>query len=152
MWAKVIGGSEEENINDIHINVAGNILLAGQFESPTLVFSPYTIVNAVNNGITNDAFFTAMDKVTGEFVPEKEAGEWTLFPNPAGTEVHVRRLKADCNADVKILDEFGRILQMHNLQHGLNSISFDLKTFSAGVYFVMIATEEKLYSFRFIKL
>ena len=59
LWFKVYGGSNNDEINDMALDSAGNIIIAGSFISSSIVFGMDTIKNTSNG---YDVFVAKLDK------------------------------------------------------------------------------------------
>lgn len=49
LWAKAANGNSDDNGNSVAADIAGNIYLAGQFESPFIVFGSDTLTGQLNS-------------------------------------------------------------------------------------------------------
>lgn len=72
LWAQKAGGTSVDNPRGITTDTAGNVYVTGIFQSATIVFGTYTLVN-VNPGTTYDVF-TAKYSPTGTVLWAKSAG------------------------------------------------------------------------------
>jgi len=70
--------------------------------------------------------------------------EWNVYPNPVKDKLFVE-LKE--NSAVKIVDAFGKIVQVHNLTQGINTLS--VATLPEGFYFIQTSSGRAM---KFIKL
>ncbi|MBS1568961.1 MAG: T9SS type A sorting domain-containing protein [Bacteroidetes bacterium] len=75
-------------------------------------------------------------------VHEEQAGNFTMYPNPAGSELHLRlSSNTNGNAEIRILDVTGRIVYQNRITATggeLNTI--DLNGLQSGNYSVVLST------------
>ena len=65
----------------------------------------------------------------------------SLYPNPASSEITIG-LKAPINADIKVFDIAGKLLNHDANAFIANKYTMDVSSLSSGVYFVRISTTE----------
>jgi hypothetical protein len=61
LWAKSAGGTLNDGISHLNVDIAGNVVLLGVFKSPSITFGATTLTNADNTGNTNDTFIVQYD-------------------------------------------------------------------------------------------
>ena len=75
-------------------------------------------------------------------INEKQAGNFTMYPNPATSEVHLRLQSSTSDpAEIRILDVTGRVVYQSNFAAtGVELNTFDLHGLQSGHYSVVLAT------------
>jgi hypothetical protein len=73
LWAKSAGGTNPDNGNSVSVDALGNVLVAGQFRSPTITFGTSSLANEDTSGVTYDIFIV-MYGYLGNLIWIKSAG------------------------------------------------------------------------------
>lgn len=73
LWAKAIGGADDEQGSCIAVDANGNLYITGYFESATLIFGSITLSNANASGGSGDIFIAKYDSL-GNAIWAKSAG------------------------------------------------------------------------------
>ena len=71
-WAHNAGGTKNEVANSVAVDAAGNVYVAGYFESDTITFGAFTLINDTTN-FSNDIFLVKYD-ANGTIIWAKSAG------------------------------------------------------------------------------
>jgi Secretion system C-terminal sorting domain len=66
--------------------------------------------------------------------------QWTLFPNPANSKIHIQIEKLIGTGSIIVTDLYGKQIKMQPLSMGLNTL--DLSSCSKGFYLITVATNE----------
>jgi hypothetical protein len=79
-------------------------------------------------------------------IHEEQAGNFTIYPNPATSEIHIRlATSANGPAEVRILDVTGRVVYQNSFTaNGSELATFDLHGLQSGNYSVMLATSNRV--------
>jgi len=101
LWARSATGSSNDNVANISTDTKGNILITGNFQSPTMTFGGITITNHDNDGSSNalDVFIAKYD-AAGNILWAKDAGGGGDTPD-AGSGI-----TADVNGNVLVVGGF----------------------------------------------
>ncbi|MCX6258124.1 MAG: SBBP repeat-containing protein [Bacteroidia bacterium] len=67
LWAKSAGGTKSDFANSVSVDALGYKYIAGSFNSPTITFGSFTLVNADNTGYSDDIFLVKYD-VSGNVI------------------------------------------------------------------------------------
>ena len=73
LWAKSAGGFSYDIGYSVSADVNGNVLMTGYFDSPTITFGTFTLINADNTGNSADFFIVKYD-TNGNVLWAKRAG------------------------------------------------------------------------------
>ncbi len=88
----------------------------------------------------NDFQLFKLDVITSIDNPEL-IGETLLYPVPSKDELHISLSTGNAIQEIFITNTQGGIVATELLTYGPNSLSIDLKDYSAGVYFVKVIDE-----------
>jgi Secretion system C-terminal sorting domain len=143
----IIGGSIAHGtglssvVADIIDAPNGQYHVTGYFTGQNVYVGSTTFTNNAVGGARD--FFIA--EVTNTFTgieEETEMGTIVVYPNPASTEVTLQFPKAVTNAEIRITDLSGKILQTTNGYAGTN-IQISMAGLAAGHYLLSITEEGK---------
>ncbi len=86
--------------------------------------------------------FSASNGSSTNGIPEEQEGNFTMYPNPATDELHLRLSgNANGNAEIRILDVTGRVGYQNNFTAtGAELTTFDLRGLQSGIYSVVLTT------------
>ncbi len=133
MWQKSLGGSNYDVSNSIVATADGGYVLAGYIES-----NDYnsTITGALGNG---DGWVVKLGPYNN--LIESESFNFSFSPNPTKDVI---TLKSDniLNKQIKILDQFGRIILDSKIESKETQI--DLGQLSSGIYFLQMEGQNNL--------
>jgi hypothetical protein len=73
LWAKSEGGTAADEALSVAVDASGNIYMAGYFESPTITFGSYTLINTTTGSNLGDISLTKYD-ANGNVLWAKSAG------------------------------------------------------------------------------
>ena len=146
-WAKVVGGTSSDVGAATAFNLAGNgnLLIGGNFSSPSITFGSATLINTGGG----DIFIAKLDPAS--FPTEvNDAGSIDysnlFYPNPANNQLFIGNNHVSVER-VEIYDVMGQLqITVINLQTG----TIDVSALSAGIYIVNIAAEGKFYNQKLI--
>lgn len=74
-WVKSAGGDDDDRSQCVATDLFGNVIVAGQFESPSIAFGGITLYNSDNVTNTQDLFLVKYDPF-GNVIWAKSAGDW----------------------------------------------------------------------------
>jgi hypothetical protein len=143
----IIGGSIAHGtglnsiVSDIIDAPNSQYYVAGHFSGTNLYVGPTTFTNN-NQGGSHDFFIAEVTNTFTGIEEETEMGTIVIYPNPASTEVTLQFPKAVTNAEIRITDLSGKILQTTNGYAGTN-IQISLEGLAAGHYLLSITEEGK---------
>ncbi len=99
----------------------------------------YSVSLEINNGCGVDiATKVIAPTLTG--VEGLEAGQFTIFPNPANDVVTIATKDVDAG-NIQILDMSGRVVAQAPMSAGSNNHEINVSSLSAGAYIVKVATD-----------
>ena len=92
---------------------------------------------------TNVAFVT--------HIPSHEPTSWTIYPNPAQTQLFIQSLdnKID-NAKIELFDIVGKPCVVQN-EKGNDIITLDLSTLTKGIYLLKISNNDTYHTYKIVK-
>ncbi|MGD0711061.1 MAG: T9SS type A sorting domain-containing protein [Bacteroidales bacterium] len=144
-WAKSIGGKDDEGANSIALDASGSVYVAGWFYSPMLSFPPDSLINTDNTGNTDDIFIAKLSSSTG--INELTSSlNTTIYPNPAKTKITIETSQ---QALIEILNIQGQIIK--TMPTNVNKTIIDVSSFTNGMYFVKVKTENDMTVKKFVK-
>ncbi len=88
LWATNIGGTNNDRATAMDLNASGDILLCGNFYSPTLSFGSDTL-NCFNPNLYADAFIAKYDGITALPATIHSSSSFSLYPNPNSGNVNI---------------------------------------------------------------
>lgn len=138
-WATYFGGSFDDNANEIAIDPAWDVFIAGTTYSLDLpdtngVMQPL-------HGSNGDAFAAKLDGSYGITVSVSEHSpvDLYLYPNPAKNEVYIDVKEGE---NILVTDIAGRTLKKLTLTHpGVQAI--DVSSLPQGVYYIISGEKER---------
>lgn len=83
--------------------------------------------------------------------PLEEEPLWTLYPNPATNQVHIRSGKSKKPKQIEVVDVTGRIVYKDNLLSGAAS-NIAINHFLPGIYVVKLKNQEQVETHKLTKL
>lgn len=140
-WVYQFGGSGNDVGNDISIDGNGNILSTGWFEG-TADFDPTTSNLSLTSAGLNDAFIVRLEN-TGVGINSVNSFSISLYPNPATNAIII-----DCESSferISIYSTNGQLI----LTSTENSI--DISDFPAGLYYVVVNSQNGIAQTKFVK-
>ena len=100
LWAKNPGGNSSDNALSVAADGSGNIIVAGDFQSPSLVFGSVTVPNSDNLGNTVD-MFVAKYNANGNALWAKSTG---------GSDYdYAEAVAIDVSGNVLVAGQFGSV-------------------------------------------
>jgi hypothetical protein len=160
MWLEVMAVPQTPVITQVGENLVSSIQFGnqwyndngsipgatGQIYSPSETGNYYTIVT---NNFGCESEMSNMLYFQPTFINElAEQGSLRVYPNPASNQVNIDFLveKSDF-VTVAILNAYGQSMYQENINDfsrlGINTLTIDLSSFSAGVYYIKLQDVEK---------
>lgn len=147
-WAQDIGGTNDDYVHSIAVDLKENVYFSGNFESATLNF---------NNGIllSNSGGFIA--KYSDEPISVNEEPQTiqqiSISPNPSNSFVNIKaNLENNSKTEFIILNILGNeMLKFDSFQNGSFEREIDISNFPAGIYFLQVIRNDKVIIDKFIK-
>jgi len=135
------------------------MLFYSNYEDTTIVFDHHYSGQEfiVDPGFTPDS--VAIDPeiwlISGENqyslgIEKRNEGSITIFPNPTKNIIGLSFYNAT-SSEIKIFDLHGNLLRTLSLPYRNNYI-LDISTYSPGIYFLVIETEEQIFSEKILKV
>lgn len=151
------GFGHDDVITALEVDKLGNIVVGGYMQSDWL-FDAHTTVPRMykKNGNDHDFFLAqlAKDGVNcSDFLSNGEAmtlPKVELWPNPTTGRIQLKSTEGFEN--IKVFDVLGRLaLPNNSLTKNQKSISLDLNSLPAGVYFIQVSMDGQWQTFKVIK-
>lgn len=139
VWARSIGGNNNENSTTIKADKNGNLFTVGQFFG-TADFDPSLGIFNLSSDGWSDIFVYKMSQTATKISENNLAQELHIYPNPSNGIFKLFAPNEIDKASMEILDVQGRIFYRNTIHNGDNLI--DLSGVADGVYFVKISTAE----------
>ncbi len=139
LWTISAGGDSGEAGQGICTDDHGDVIIAGCFNSPEIVFGTTTITN---NGITkHDNIFIA--KLDGRSGGEKTTDpfEISVAPNPFALETIITFRDDQKNTIIKFMNALGQ--EVKNINFSGKQLIFEREGLSAGLYFLQAIDQAK---------
>lgn len=137
LWAKQFGGTEQDRGLEIHIDVNGNILVAGEFIG-TADFDPsgnsYTLVTS---NLHSEVFVLKLNTSTAGINDHDANSNIGIYPNPAKDFVTLVNVKS--NSIIKIIDMTGKTV--YNGVVSDTHTTINMTEFINGIYFIEVNCE-----------
>jgi hypothetical protein len=92
-----------------------------------------------NDPITTNTVTTTVQNVAG--VNENSLDSFTVYPNPASSNVNLMVLNTDNGFDVTVIDMLGKTVI--NNSFATNEASLDISVLNSGIYFISITADGK---------
>lgn len=144
MWAVSEGGTNDDFIASMALDVSGAMYLTGGFQSPSVMLGTALLTNADNSGNTFDVFLGKLDVLTGK-EEESEILEALVYPNPStGLFTFSAGQVVFENGKIEVYNLLGeKFLEQHISASA--DLVIDLSACPKGVYFVKIVSGNKVY-------
>jgi len=153
LWAKSVGGNSYDGIYSLTIDVSDNILMAGEFRSPTIIFGSDTLSSVGISG-GYDMIVAKLSSVTGMEIPSAAAqSDILIYPNPSSGKFTVSLCHAEfvsasnqtlkqVQGDIAIYNVLGEKAGSWQLAAGKKEIMIDISSQPEGIYFIQVKTEQ----------
>lgn len=142
IWAENEGGLNDDGINDIAMDLGYNVLVAGYYNSASVIFSPYTLNNTGSSDLIVAKLLNFPNGITEN---KKRYRELILFPNPTINGFTINNLSP--NSTINIYDMNGKELLRYEVPNS-EYLLVNTQTFVPGIYFVSVSTPESLQTFK----
>lgn len=130
IWAKSAGSTSNDNGNGICLDPSGNILITGDFGTPSITFGATTLTSLGGA----DVFLTKLDFATGLVGDSELKNNILIYPNPTNGIFSV-----DWNQDISGIEIYTilgkKIYSAAPLDHS-NQLIINLSEQPSGIYFV----------------
>ena len=123
LWAMGMGGTSNDVGNSTAIDVSGDVYVAGNFNSPSIIFGATTLTNAGGS----DMFIAKLGITTG-IENNIFNNEVSVYPNPT-----TGLLFLSMNYNVTLTDFIGKIITKEQ-----NTSAIDISKQPTGMYFLLL--------------
>jgi hypothetical protein len=142
LWANSAGGTEDDRGRGVATDAGGNVLVTGEFYSPSITFGTTVLTNAIAGDY--DMFIAKLDNITGIAEENYSVETINIFPNPfSGSTTISFSLPQSQKVSFRIVDMSGRlvtILADKIFETGENEIIWNAKRVNSGIYFLRMET------------
>ncbi len=150
--AVVFNDASSNTPNSWYWEFAGGTPSVSTVANPTVVFQnagSYTVNLVASNGMGGNSVNKNVTVSSCTGVNDiSESSDISIYPNPAREEIYLRS-DAALSGKATLVDVTGRPVQMYQADKE-NAIRFDLRRQSAGLYFIVLETEESRQVFKLI--
>ena len=147
VWAKSIGGVNDDWGNSIAVDASGNVYTTGWFMN-TADFDPGPGTFNLTTVGSEDIFICKLSVATTGFADVIVNGNVRVFPNPADNLVYIYNPGVD-NATVVIRNQLGQEVFKQEMQ--AEQIAVDISSLSTGLFFLEIKNNQEVYIEQIIK-
>ena len=140
IWQKVIGGSNDDRMEDVDLTNDGGYIMTGYTESTDgdvtgfQGFSDYWVVKLAPENLANDIF--------------TQNSNISLFPNPTKEKITIKISSFKPSQEISIYDISGKTIYFQKLE-GLKT-TINTSYFQKGVYFLNLLDGSKTTTEKFI--
>ncbi len=145
VWAKSVGGSDDDFGGGIAVDGGGNCYVTGGFQSATITFGTTTLTNA---GAGNEDMFVAKLNLINNVNEISQDNLFSVFPNPAQSVINIKADTKLIGEVYTIYDNTGRVVLSGKLN--TESTTIELGNLSGGI-FMFSVRENMKQSFKVIK-
>jgi hypothetical protein len=121
-WAQRAGGSGLESGNVINIDINGDVIIAGYFDSPAITFDAIVLPNTG----ANDAFLVKFSSTVGIAEHLHSKNEINIYPNPTHGKLCIGLPSSQTSCDLEIYNELGKLVfsqKEYNSNEQINLLS-----------------------------
>lgn len=148
VWAKSLGGNDNDGGNSITTDASENVLLTGSFTGVVSVDTESDITTLTANAM-RDVFVCKLSQATVSVEESNFETDITVYPNPFVGQVKILLNEKFTRANVVVSNAMGQeILNTNYLSNNQIDLMFDG---DAGVYFIAITTENHKALLRVVK-
>jgi hypothetical protein len=140
VWAKGVGGTDNETAYGIATDANGNVLLTGDFYSSSITFGATTLSNSAGT-----VFVTKLGVSTTGIENSPYNSTVQLFPNPSSHSVTLQTDEVLKNATLKVHNALGQVVKEVMNVTG-QTVILSLNDIANGYYFVQLREENKVYT------
>ena len=143
IWAKGEGGGYSVGGKSIATDRNGSIIVAGEFNSPSITFDGTTLLNptTTTTALNVNYYVAKLNSTTGigELIADNSI---SIYPNPFTSQTTISFSSEQTNTSIKITDVVGKEIKTINFT-GTQYI-LEKGIMKAGIYFVQITSFDKL--------
>ncbi len=143
IWAKGEGGGYSVGGKSIVTDRNGSIIVAGEFNSPSITFDGTTLLNptTTTTALNVNYYVAKLNSTTGigELIADNSI---SIYPNPFTSQTTISFSSEQTNTSIKITDVVGKEIKTINFT-GTQYI-LEKGIMKAGIYFVQITSFDKL--------
>jgi len=144
IWAKGAIGMYDDGATSVAVDGSGNTYVAGVFRGPTLIFGSTTLT-VMNTAGDYDVFLAKSGSTSGMYELSNSLSI-SVFPNPA---TNILTIETPNMASIEILNIQGQ--QIKTIAASNNKTTFDISSFTSGMYLVKVKTETGIEVKKFVK-
>jgi len=128
-------GRNNSGVANVSVDTKGDVYVAGQFSSPTIIFGSDTLVNDTNNG-TNDVYIAKFGTPTSTNVSNINTAPtlMTVYPNPTSGNVHFSGVQT--RYTLQIYDVLGETISSSTVDRDNYAVNLSGK--AKGMYFYRV--------------
>lgn len=148
LFAKRIGGTGNDDGQDIYVDGVGNVYTSGFFNS-TVDFDPGPPSYTMTAGPFATAFLIKQDASVGLNEFNKNFSV-SFFPNPTNENLYIKFQNYDLT-NITIANSVGQIVFKSEMNSPTNNLTIDTGELPSGIYFLQLKTNIGLTTKKFIK-
>jgi ribosomal protein S11 len=139
LWAKSAGGTGYDLSRSINVDPNGNVLVTGQFTSPTITFGSTVLTNTDSS---TNFFIAKLDGTTG-LAKTNNFEAIKTFPNPFSDQTTLYLSVPYKHATLVIYNSFGQsIKEINNISE--RTITLQRDNLPSGIYFIQIVEDNQI--------
>ncbi len=147
-------GNSLKYINSLKFNSQGNLYAAGRF-SGSCTFDTLAGLNYVSQG-DDDGFLVKYNPlILGNYSEKIKNNTLSIYPNPGTDQINIKLENlTHGKAKINIINILGTTVWSSTLENSLLNEGYpiSLSELSDGIYTIVVSTENKIFSGRYIKL
>lgn len=164
LWARAVGDVLSEEGTAIMAFGDDRVFLGGMFESNPIQFGDHSLYNTStldsmyvhlmpSRYVRKTMGFLAIsDKDTSSLPWEPDVMEVLMFPNPATQQINLHlKSTASGPVTVQLFSTDGKLMRQTTYAQGVALIQEDVSAWPKGIYWVKLATEQTIFSGKFVK-
>jgi hypothetical protein len=126
----------------ITVTTPAGVVTTGSAAGSGSINYTYTDPNRCSNSRTmvGNVYVCAARGITNTNDPLKMSSDFTMYPNPAKSQVNINIENLVGTSNMIVTDLYGKVVKSQTLSMGNNEI--DVSRLSGGIYFVSVNTSE----------
>ena len=139
VWAKSVGGINDDFGQSISTDASGNVLITGNFISTSLSFGTTTL----NNEGVSDIFVAKLDATTLGIDENSNKSSALIYPNPSSAATTIQLKSRINNGQLSMYNVNGQLVKEIKNISG-KTITIHRDKLASGVYFINLTDDDKV--------